>query len=80
MAKIFFLLLGLMFSQWLVDVIRSSSPSRSAAGWTIGFVAQYICCLVLVMWFDHVALSECLRAGLILTCFVRWFYFMKRLK
>ena len=80
MVKIFFLLLGLMFSQWLGDALRNSSTPGSVTGWAFGVVAQYICCVILVMWFDQVAPSECLRAGLILTCFVRCFYFTKRLK
>jgi hypothetical protein len=78
MLRIFILLLGLMFSQWLGDAVRSSYPN-SWGGWIASFATQYICCVFLVAWFDQAVLLDCLRAGLILTCGVRWLYFMKRL-
>lgn len=79
MLKILVLLLGVIFSQWLGDAVRSSYPG-SWGGWIASFATQYICCVLLVTWFDQAVLLDCLRAGLILTCAVRWFYFMKRLR
>ena len=80
MVKILAFLLGLIFSQWIGDAVKASSARSSFSGWIASFVTQYICCVILIAWFDQAHVAECLRSGVILTFAVRWFYFMKRLK
>jgi len=80
MVKILVFLVGLILSQWIGDAVKASSAPTSISGWVAGVVTQYICCVLLIAWFDQAHVVECLRSGVILTFAVRWFYFMKRLK
>jgi len=79
MIKIFVFLLGVVASQWFADALKASSGG-STGSWMMGFATQYICCVFLLAWFDQANVVECLRSGVILILFVRWVYFMKRLK
>lgn len=73
-----FLLLGLAASQALSDAVRDSSGPGAASAWGFAVFVQYLVCLALLVLFDHEPLLESLGPALVLTWFVRAYYFFKK--
>lgn len=80
MLNLFLLVVGLPVSQWVGESVLASLPKGKVWSWFLSFFAQYVFCLMLLLVFDRAPLGQASEAATALAFFVRWFYFIKRLK
>lgn len=78
MLHLFMLVLGVWFSQCVADAVIASRPG-SLSAWSSAVAVQYLICLGLLVLFDGAPLSQALSSTAALICFVRVFFFIRRL-
>ena len=74
-----FLLAGLWMSQFIADAVKAGLPPGELSSWCWAVAAQYVACLVLLVWFDHTAFRDAATPAMTAVWLIRTIHLMKRL-